>query len=254
MDVWHGATNNIVWMSVNNGAPFELGSTTTYDSPTVVAYGTAQFMILHVGTDDNIYWTIYNPFLDTYSGWTRIPGQSTNAQVSATQDGAGRNTIEVAYHSSNDDRVWTTFYDGTNWYGAVDIGGLSPTAPSVVYNSAIGVTWIVARGVDNQIWMVNSLPNATWGSWRPQSGFTYMQPTIAVLPDGNMLVSFANPDTGRPNYGRFTAYGTLVGGWMEDISGWQSAYPVFLSVVGSAIYALLTGYDNFVYYKQAYTG
>jgi hypothetical protein len=257
MDVWRGATNNTVWMSVNNGTPFTLGSTTTYNSPTVVSYGTGQFMILHVGTNNNIYYTTYNPAFGTWLGyWAPIPGQSTNMQVSATQDGAGRNTIELAYHSSNDDRVWTTFFDGTNWYSAVNpSGGSSPEAPSVVYNSATGVTWVVARGEDNQIWMVSSLSNGSWGSWRPQGGYTLSQPSIAALPDGNMLVSFLEPDTLRPSYGRFTAYGTLVGGWSEDITGWQTYYPIFLSVVGNAIYAILTGTNGgFVFNKQAYTG
>jgi hypothetical protein len=257
MDVWRGATNNTVWMSVNNGNPFTLGSTTTYYSPTVVPYGSGYFMILHVGTNNNIYYTIFNPANGFWSGyWPSIPGQSTNAQVSATQDGVSSTTIELAYHANDStNRVWSTDFNGSEWGFAVDTGGISPTAPSVVYNSAVGVTWIVARGTDNQIWMVNSLPNSTWGSWRPQGGFTYEQPTIAALPDGNMLVSFADPNTSRPNYGRFTAYGTLVGGWSEDITGWQSYYPVFLSVVGNAIYALLTGTnDGFVFYKQAYTG
>lgn len=255
MDVWRGATNNTVWMAVNNGNPFTLGSTTTYDSPTVVAYGPSYFMILHVGTNDNIYWTLFDPSNSEWSGyWPSISGQSTTQQVSATQDGAGSSSIELAYRSSNDNRVWTTNFDGNNWGFAVDTGGTSPTAPSVVYNSAVGVTWIVARGEDNQIWMVNSLPNETWSRWLAHGGFTYEQPSIAVLPDGNMLVSYTDPNTGRPNYGTFTAYGLRYGGWQTDDTGWQTHYSVFLTVVGAAVYALLTGTDGFVYNKRAYTG
>jgi hypothetical protein len=255
MDVWRGASNNTVWMAINNGNPFTLGSTTTYNSPTVVAYGSGLFMIFHVGTNNNIWYTWVNPGAGNWSGtWYSIPGQTTNRPVSATQDGAGSNTIELAYHSSNDDRVWSTDFDGTQWGPAVNTGGTSPVAPSVVYSSATGVTWIVARGEDNQIWLVNSLPNATWGSWRPQGGYTFEQPSIAALPDGNMLVSYTDPNTSRPNYGTFTAYGTLYGGWQTDDTGWQTYYSVFLTVVGAAVYVLLTGTDEFVYYKQAYTG
>jgi hypothetical protein len=123
MDVWRGATNNTVWMAINNGAPFTLGSTTTYNSPTVVAYGSGYFMILHVGTNNNIYYTFIDPANRNWSGtWYSIPGQSTNMPVSATQDGAGQNNIELAYHSSNSDVVWSAFYDGngSGWGGAVN--------------------------------------------------------------------------------------------------------------------------------------
>jgi hypothetical protein len=257
MDVWRGATNSTVWMSINNGTPFQLGSTTTFYSPTVVAYGTGQFMIFHVGTNNAIYYTWVTPAADTWSGnWYSIPGQSTNMQVSATQDGAGSSSIELAYHANDaTDRVWTTFFDGNIWGGAVNpSGGTSPSAPSVAYNSATGVTWVVARGEDNQIWMVYSRADGSWANWYQVGGYTLAQPSIAALPDGNMLVSYLDPYQLNPMYGRFDAFGNLYGGWSRDITGWQSPFPIILSVVGAAVYALLTGMDGFVYYKQAYTG
>src|ERR1700712_3568584 len=44
LQVWRGETNNIVWLSMNNGNAFQLTnpdgtSTATYFSPTVVPYG-----------------------------------------------------------------------------------------------------------------------------------------------------------------------------------------------------------------------
>src|SRR5258708_11572112 len=39
LSVWRGADNNQVWMSLNNGRPFTIGGTVTFQSPTVAPPG-----------------------------------------------------------------------------------------------------------------------------------------------------------------------------------------------------------------------
>jgi hypothetical protein len=39
LSVWRGATDNQVWMSLNNGTPFTIGGTVTFQSPTVAPLG-----------------------------------------------------------------------------------------------------------------------------------------------------------------------------------------------------------------------
>jgi hypothetical protein len=55
--VWRGATNNQVWMSPNNGKPFTIGGTVTFQSPTVGPLGEDGFMVFHSGDDGNIWYT-----------------------------------------------------------------------------------------------------------------------------------------------------------------------------------------------------
>jgi hypothetical protein len=43
-------------------------------------------------------------------------------------------------------------------------------------------------------------------------------------------------------------------GWSQDITGWQTVRAVAISVLGYSIYAILTGLNGNVYYKQAYWG
>lgn len=127
MDAWRGATNNRVWLSINNGDPFTLPNpdgtyTATYVSPTVVPYSYNAFMILHTGMDGNIYWTLFFPGNSTWSGqWYRIPQQNTSVDmtVSATQIGAGTSVVYLAYHSSNDDRLWGTIFNGGDQDGSL---------------------------------------------------------------------------------------------------------------------------------------
>jgi hypothetical protein len=260
LQVWRGATNNMVWLSVDNEAPFSLynpdgSATATYVSPTVVPYGTNQFMVLHTGTDNNIYYTIVDPTDNTWSGsWTAVPYQSTNMTVSVTQLGSGSTQLYMVYHSSNDDRVWGTLYDGYGWQGAQNIdGGNSPSAPSVTYQPTTGLT-VAVRGEDNQVWMTGaSSPYNQWSTWAAQGGYTQTAPSVtADSQTGTVLVSYVDENSYRPFYRAYGVYGNPLGGWSQDITGWQTVNTVFLSVVGAAIYAVLTGLNGNVYYKQVY--
>jgi len=261
LQVWRGATNNIVWLSYDNGNPFQLTnpdgtSTATYYSPTVVPYGQNSFMVFHTGTDGNIYYTTVDPESGTWNGsWLAVPSQSTNMAVSVTQLGAGSTQLYMVYHSSNDDRVWGTLFDGYGWQGAQNIGeGSSPSAPSVTYQPFTGLT-VAVRGEDNQVWMSGSgSPYNQWSPWAPQGGYTYTSPTVVANGQtGTVLVSYVDENTYRPSYRVYGVNGNPVGGWSQDITGWQTIYSVGLSVVGAAIYVLLTGQNGIVYYKQAYS-
>jgi hypothetical protein len=259
LQVWRGETNNIVWLSIDNETPFTLNnpdgtSTATYVSPTVVPYGTNQFMVLHTGTDNNIYYTIINPNTYEWTDWTAVPYQSSNMSVSVAQLGSGSTQLYMVYHSSNDDRVWGTLYDGYGWQGAQNIGGgSSPAAPSVAYQPFTGLT-VAVRGEDNQVWMSGSgSPYNQWSAWAPQGGYTYASPSVTSNSQtGTVLVSYVDENSYRPYYRAYGVYGNPVGDWSQDITGWQTVNAVFLSVVGAAIYAVLTGLNGNIYYKQVY--
>jgi hypothetical protein len=260
LQVWRGETNNIVWLSLNNGNPFQLtnpdgSSTATYFSPTVVPYGTNSFMVFHTGTDGRIYYAQVSPDYTWSGSWTAVGfGQSTNMAVSVTQVGADSTSLYMVYHSSNNDNVYGTYYNGSYWgVGRQIAGGSSPAAPSVTYNNVSGL-WAVLRGEDNQVWMANSQDTTgnSWGSWTAQGGYTYVQPTIARSGAGPMLVSYVDENTYIPNYRTYNSIGNAMSGWSQDITYWQTIYSVGLSVVGATVYAILTGLNGNVYYKEAY--
>jgi hypothetical protein len=266
LDVWRGATNNQVWLSWNNGDPFTLGTTQTYNSPTVVPIGTSSFMVFHVGTDNNIYYTLIG---DNGSGgwswpsgrWISVPGQSTNMSVSVAQIGSGSYNLYMVYHANdNTDRVWGTYFDGegaTGWQTPENLaGGLSPSAPAVAFNPATQHMFVVARGEDNTVWMTNDDPGY-WVPWTQlYSGPTYLSPSIAATWDGNMLVAYVDESDGNyhPTYRTYDGNGNPTGGWSTDITGWQTVTAVFLSVAAYSIYTILNGLDGVVYWKQAYQG
>jgi hypothetical protein len=251
-----------VWLSMNNGNAFQLTnpdgtSTATYFSPTVVPYGQNNWMVFHTGTDGRIYYTQVNPDYSWSGSWTNVPwGQSTNMGVSVAQVGAGSTALYMVYHSSSDDRVFGTYYNGYYWgVGRQIAGGSSPVAPSVAFNSHSGL-FAVVRGEDNQVWMNYSYTGTgnNWGSWAQQGGYTYASPTIAASDNGQMLVSYVDENNYRPYYRTYGPSGNLtpLGDWSQDVTGWQTVNSVSLSVIGAVIYAIITGLNGYVYYKQAY--
>jgi hypothetical protein len=257
LQVWRGADNNNVWMSLDNGNPFTLGTTATYSSPTVVPYGQSSFMVLHVGTNGFIYYAIVNTDY-SWTPWTWVPYQTTNMAVSVTQLGENSNQLYMVYHSSgSDNRVWGTYYDGYGWQGAQQLAeGTSPSAPSVTYNPGSGL-WAVARGMDNRIWMSYSNSNGRqWNDWTPQGGGdTTLSPTIAASGETNqMLVTYVDSNTFRPVYQTYSQWGAPTNDpWSPDITNWQTIYSVGVSVVGAVMYALFTGLNGGGYYKQLYS-
>jgi hypothetical protein len=260
LQVWRGETNNIVWLSFNGNDPFQLTnpggtSTATYVSPTVVPYGTVSFMVFHTGTNGLIYYAQVNPESGTWANsWTAVPYQTSNDAVSVAQLGAGSEQLYMMYRATNNDEIWGTRWDPlSGWTGTQTIAeGLSPSAPTVTYNPGSGV-WAVLRGEDNAVWMSYSDNNGNqWGDWTPQGGYTTQTPTIAASAATNqMLVSYVD-QTYRPNWRTYSVYGSATGGWSQDFTGWQTIYAVSLSVVGAVVFAILTGQDGYVYYKQVY--
>jgi hypothetical protein len=112
----------------------------------------------------------------------------------------------------------------------------------------------VTRGEDNQVWMTSGYSYG-WASWSPQGGYTYASPTVAVNGQtGDMLVSYVNENSYIPNYRTYSSNGSPLGDWCQDITYWQTVNAVGLSYVGGAIYAIITGLNGYVYYKQAYNG
>jgi hypothetical protein len=263
VQVWRGANNNIVWISLNHGNAFNLpnpdGTTTaTNVSPTVVPYGSSQFMIIHVGTDSNIYYTIYDPTTNRWTGhWNSITGQRTELAVSAVQEGAGSQFIYLVYRNYWTAQILGTLYNTQGWEPAVNMGGgLSPSAPSVTFNNLLPAgprLYVVCRGTDNRIWLIAGDDNGqTWSGWSQLGGATYTQPTITTSPQGgNMLISAVGTNS-IPQYLALNHFGGPLGSWSQDITNWHTFSAVQLIAVNAVIYAILTGLDGYVYYKQAY--
>jgi hypothetical protein len=257
LEVWRGADNNQVWMSLNNEDAFTIGTTATNVSPTVVAWGEDSFMVFHTGVDSNIYYTVVYGDGGYEGQWFAVPNQTTNMPVSVTQVGEGGNNLYMVYRGVGDDRrVWGTYFNNGlgEWQYIDNIGGgLSNSAPSVAYNPEAAALTVVVRGDDNAVWMNSGWLN-DWSSWTSEGSTTIDTPHIGVSSTGNMIVDALASDY-TTQYRIYDRWGENLTEWQPDTTYWQSHYPVQLAAYGAAIYAIITGLNgNLVYYKEAYNG
>jgi hypothetical protein len=254
LEVWRGATNNIVWMSLNNGDAFQIGTTETYVSPTVVGWGEDSFMVFHTGVDGNIYYTVVYGDGGYEGQWFSVPGQATHMPVSVTQVGAGSNDVYMVYRGVNSDQIWGTFFnsDAGEWQNTENIGGgRSNSAPSVAWNGAAEQLNVVVRALNNEVWMIFG-GSGNWSNWYNEGGYTIDTPHISVSPTGEQMFF----DYIDPNYNvyfrLYDQWGDAIGNWLEDTTGWQTNYPVALEAYGNAMIAIITGLNGLVWFKQAY--
>jgi hypothetical protein len=242
LSVWKGFTNNQVWMSLDNGTPFTIGGTVTFDSPAVTAFGSDSFMVFHTGDQGNIFYT--QVFGDGHNDgtWTAVPGNFTNLSVSVAQMGTNSNNLFMVYRGlGNDLRVWGTWYDGqTNtWATAENIsGGLANAAPGVAMNNATNQLIVTAQGTNNQLWMTHqTLGASSWSGWADMGVNTTGSPYSVACPNGNMVVSIL--DGNEPEYAKFDGWGDQLTGWFLDRSA-TIGWPVQLTANGNDVFSLAT--------------
>jgi hypothetical protein len=243
MEVWRGADNNTVWISCDNGRPFTFRNAITTQSPTVVAWGASAFMVLFVGTDNQINYAIFNSDGEALSGdWQQIRNQTTTRPVSAVQMYPDSTQIFLVYQGADTNPfVWTTWFNGSTWSPAAVIqNGRAESEPAVARNPATGRLFVVTRGINNRLWMTNQLVGASqWPAWVDLNIEATGAASIAAASNGSMVVTV--PDAANRNQlVEYNSTGTQIEGPVPDETENTGAIgnSVELTAVGSQIYAL----------------
>ncbi|WP_433975015.1 hypothetical protein [Tunturiibacter lichenicola] len=242
LGVWRGSTNNTVWMSRDNGTPFQIGGSITYVSPTVVPWGPTAFMVFHTGDGGGIFYTVVNQDGSNWGNWYAIPGNYTNLPVSAAQMGTNSYQVYLVYHGlGNDTRVFGTWFSGQNgnWAnGATINGGLTNSGPGVSWNHVTNQLVVTAQGLDNQLWITHqTLGASSWPGWTATGASTVDTPHSVACSNGNLIVSilFSN---GNPAYAIFDGWANQQSGWSTDTSIGPVPSAVQLSANGNTVNSL----------------
>ena len=291
LEVWRGGTNNTVWMSLDNGTPFQIGTTATNVAPAVVASGTDGFLVFHTGTDGNIYYT--GVFIDgsNYEQWFSVPEQTTQMPVSVAQMGLGSTDVYMVYRGyGNDTRVWGTWFDAFegDWSQAENInGGQANSAPTISLVPELPATAenpipyadrlvVSAVGTDNNIWTTGQFVGAdSWSPWTPILGQATGPNANHNLADnrtvatGAQVFTVVNINTNgsqtlvmsvldsnnNPEYTTFDLGMPQLSessNWTVDLSGFQANETPELTSNGNSTYSLITRLDDLAYWKQEF--
>jgi hypothetical protein len=261
VDVWRGFDNR-VWLDVNNGGAFSIGTTATTVAPRVAYFpGQDRFFIFHTGTNGSIYYSYAQAVAarspGSWSGWTQLTGNYTNQSVSIAASSEG---MMVAYRGSgNDTRLFYAWLDrGTgSWYPATEMtGGRSNSAPTVTFNPVTNQYAAVIRGYDDdRIYIAyQDFGSSTWSTWSQLPSITTnSSPAIAANSNGSYLISVRDYN-GNVWFQAVTRTGGYEG-WQQENQHYRTSVSPFLSVAGAFIYILLTGLDDgHVYWKAAFNG
>jgi hypothetical protein len=265
---WRGASDNRVWVCFDNLFNVTFGNTATDVSPTVVPYGAGSFMLLHTGVNGGIYYTIINPPPADWSGdpeelwngqWQDVPGETTNMPVSAApviRNGVNIAQVQIAYRGSGTDTlVYGAWWDPSDsrWNYEGDLaGGRALSAPSVAYNSRQNTFVVLARGLDNQVWMTSQeFTSATWRNWISLNFTTIAQPNITSNVNGYSEISVLGTDN-HPRFATFDPEMDQLTDWTVDTTGFQTNNSIPLVANGETIYSLITGLDGIGRWKEVY--
>jgi hypothetical protein len=267
LDAWKADDNtNQVWLSYNDGAPFTISAgTQTSVSPAVVAFGPSNFLVFHTGLDGHIYYAAVSGA--NHTGWIQVPGNTTEMSVSVAQMGADSPNIYMVYRGSgNNTQVWGAWMNAQQeWSSAENIGGgLSVASPAICLNNTGSSLWVVAVGLDSQIWTTSQYLGAhDWPGWTARGVYAGgLPPSCAATAAGKEVMAYVDGN-GFPHYASFDNAGNMDTGWTQDSSLFQTKRGVNLSSNGNSVFSLLTGEQkntqyvpnlpvNQVYYQQVY--
>jgi hypothetical protein len=255
VQIWRGLDDR-VYLAVNNGPVFWAGessnTTRTHVAPRVV-WMDGWFYAFHTGTDGHIYWcrasdsTIGSgtpSFSQSYnwSHWTAISGNPATTQsvsVAATDNGllmtwigVGQTTMYSAWLQNGSDVFRPT---------QVITNANSNSAPVVTFNPAINQFELVFRGLfDNRVYiMAQVLGQSGWSSPQALPGITTpTSPTISADVAGNLLIAAVDDDGNIQLQAINSSRQTR--GWSEETTRETTGVPLWISIVGSIFYLILT--------------
>jgi hypothetical protein len=216
MEVWEGATNQNVWMSINNGLPFTFSEALTNNTPTVIPYGSDQFMVFFTGTDNHIWYSFVGTDGSNPGRWYQVPNNQTTGMpvAAAPMGGPGTTNVFVAYHGNTTDNIYQTWYDGSSgtWSDAEDLGrGVSPSHPAVTYNIATNQMVVAIQGTNNHL-LINSqaLGAQGWGIWQDEGLLCLGPPALVSIPSGRMVTEAPSGAEGALELALYNSAGDII--------------------------------------------
>jgi hypothetical protein len=277
LEVWRGGDNNTVWMSFNNGTPFQIGTgSATTLAPAVVPWISNGFMVFHTGIDGNIYysWVYANGGHDT--SWHNVPAQTTQMPVSVAQIGANSQNVYMVYRGfGNDTRVWGTWFDysDNHWSQAENInGGRGNSAPTISFAPRADSLYVEVQGTDGNLWRTQQAVDAeSWSPWTPILGQatgpnanrnlvngpvasgSQVYGAVNENTDGSETIILSALDSNHvPEYATFAMNFAQLTDWTLDTTGFHTEETPELTTNGSSTYSLLLGLEDLGYWKQVF--
>ncbi|MET9880828.1 hypothetical protein ABZZ36_40445 [Actinacidiphila glaucinigra] len=205
VQVWRGATNNNVYISMNNSTPWAWTTNNgtalaqTYAPPQVVwtDYG---FRIYHTGTDGHIYYAGIGQdaygHITALGNWLQVPNNvvTPNDRPPAVAALPGGESVYLAYRGSNSAQIYGVYFNGQGdnrypggWHTPVALGSATSNwAPALDFNGSWNRLVMAWTGEDHHIYASSQIYGSS--NWGPPVQIGSLQsnesPTMALTDNG----------------------------------------------------------------------
>ncbi|MEK2490893.1 hypothetical protein WN990_15160 [Kitasatospora purpeofusca] len=263
LQVWRGWTNNNIYMSVNHGAPIQMGGAQTNVTP-VVAYDThngnsSYFRVFHTGVNGFVFYSniqVTNNLVNP-SAWYQVPNDvrtPNNMPVSVTT--LPSRGIILAYRGQDSNNIYSTFFNGQNGFWDLPLPVASATsnsAPAVSFEPSSQIILLTWRGTDNQVNVIRqSYGSGNWWGQELMPGvLTDAQPAIAMANVGRGQIAVRQQGSQRLQLTTVGAAGGWAGGWSAEVNGFVARYGPTLVAYAATVYILATTGSGGVWWKQS---
>ena len=219
----------------------------------LVANGTYVFLIAKA-TNGQLYlnqgWPTNDGLYD-FLGWQHLSGTAIAAPAAASSGNRS-----VAVYTRADGRMFYDWWDlggGGHGFREVPGGGLTDAAPAVTLVANGTYMFVLAKGLDNRLWVNQGTPGGAFAGWRPMDVATNVAPGAAA--SANRSAALITTPDGRILYDWWDLGGGGHGFHEIDGGGRTNVSPAAGFVdSGALLYPLVTGRDGNVYTNQGAPG
>ncbi|WP_033222949.1 hypothetical protein [Kitasatospora phosalacinea] len=263
VQVWHGWTDNNVYMAVNHGRPVQLPNASTYVTP-VVAFdrtsgSSSVFRVFHTGTNGYVFYSnvTVSSNLVAPSLWYQVPRDvrtPNNRSVSVTS--LPSRGMLLAYRGQDSDNIYGVFYSAGNDFWDLPVAipnATSDSSPALSYEPEAQIIVLAWRGTDNQVNIIRqTYGSGSWWGWDLLSGvLTDTQPAVAMTNNGRGQVAIRQQGSQRIQLASIYANGGWYGYWSAEVNGFIGRYGPVLVAYAATVYLLATSGNGGVWWKQS---
>ncbi|MER8101119.1 hypothetical protein [Kitasatospora sp. NPDC094016] len=262
IQVWRGADNANMYLSLDHGRPMTLAGQTNA-SPQVVYVGGTQFMLFHTGTNGFIFFSVLRVNVANngqrylqIGDWRQVGNDArTNDGRPVAAVALPHNNVYMAYHGANSNEIWgMTFNIPGNYWDAPlrTFGATSDSSPSLAFSPNNNHILLAYRGTDNRVNVIRA--NYQSQQWYGRSildgVLTDSQPAIGITPNGWGQVAVREQGTGLLHMEDISDTGAR-GSWVRESNSFTSPYGPRLIMDAYRAYLVATAWGGYVFWKQS---
>jgi hypothetical protein len=165
------------------------------------------------GTDNRIYFNIYDELNSNWTGWKTIP---TGITIDAPSVSLVNEKLHIVVRGSDGSSLWYGYLniDKLTFSGWKYLPGQSPSQPFMT-SDGLNI-WLVVRGMDNKVYLASTRTGNDWSEWKGiYTGDTLEAPVLEIADYQHLHLLVIGSDSLSIWYTKLLQDGTQVLPWSK---------------------------------------